>query len=52
MKAQVDSKTINTLTNCPIKSIVEGTTSECVGRLEGMAAATTTKVYSNKTLLG
>ena len=47
----LDSKTINTLTDCPIKSIVGQTTSEG-GDLRGRAAATTTKVYSNKTLLG
>ena len=42
----LDSKTINTLTKCPIKSIVGQTTSECVcgGGWRGRAAATTTKV--------
>ena len=52
----LDSKTINTLTKCPIKSILGQTTSECVcvGRLEGAGSSNNNKslAYSNKTLLG
>ena len=41
----LDSKTINTLTNCPIKSIVGQTTSKCVwGRLEGAGSSNNNKI--------
>ena len=46
----LDSKTINTLTDCPIKSIVGQTTSECVcvGGVEGAGSSNNkSKVYSN-----
>ena len=48
----LDSKTINTLTDCPIKSSVRQTTRECVcvvgrgGGWRGRAAETKTKVYN------
>ena len=40
----LDSKTINTLTDCPIKSIAGQTTSQCVwGRLEGAGSSSNNK---------